>query len=233
MNIWFKSLVRYIINFLQSLVDTVVKEPDRPSSTYPKPDIVKVKGAIVKKRGTYRTKNGMARGLVVHYTVSNRSESSARAVLKYLCTRGLGCMVMDEDGIIYVPENFDLMKDVAYHAGKSTWQGKSGMSLYCLGMEICCWGRLTPESKKFAKTMRRSGRKQNIAPGDYEPYTKEQEESLVSFILWYAQQNPDFDIDWVVGHDEISPGRKTDPGASLSKTMPELREYLKSRLGSR
>lgn len=225
-----ESVIAFLKKIFFLFLDQVLKEPDRPTEKYPRPDIIKVKGAKYKTQGNYRTKSGMAKGLVVHYTVSGKSDDSARAVVKYLARKGLGCAVMDEHGTIYVAENFDIEKDVAWHAGSSSWQGHTGMSRYCIGMEICNWGRLTPESRKRVSKMRKANPRHNIKAGDYEPYTPAQEEALVNFILWYKQINPDFDVDFVIGHDECAPTRKSDPGASLSKSMPEFREYLKKRL---
>lgn len=209
-------------------------EPDRPDETpdisisYQIPKIVVVPGVRFKTHGHYKTSSGKAKGLVVHYTVSGSFASSAKAVLAYLAKKGLGCMVMDNQGVIYIPENFDLMKDVAYHAGSSSWKGKSGISAYCMGMEICNWGKLDNETKNYAKEIRSHNGKDNIIKGDYEPYTDVQEASLVNFIMWLADNNPEFSLDWLVGHDEICnpKGRKTDPGASLSMTMPEFRKHI-------
>ena len=195
---------------------------------YSIPEIVTVKGVRYKKRGKYRTKTGTARGLVVHYTVSGKTARSAKGVVNYLAKKNLGCMVMDEDGIIYVPEDFNFASDVAYHAGDSHWRGVSGISRYCMGMEICSLGRLTSKNQHKAERVRTSPGNKNIVAGKYEAYTPEQEESLKNFILWRLDVDPEFSIDWVVGHDEIAPKRKFDPGASLSKTMPEYRDMIRS-----
>lgn len=232
MNVWLEKIYNLLMLIFQKVSDKVVVEPDRPNAKYPRPDFVEVPGVKISTHGNYRTKTGKAEGLIVHYTVSGREASSAKSVLSYLARKGLGCMVMDAYGTIYVGDGFDFEKDVAWHAGSSAFGSKKGMSRYCMGMEICGWGRLTPESRKRAKTMRKSDGHHNIHKGDYEPYTKEQEEALVNFILWYKQINPDFNIDMVLGHDEVCVpnGRKTDPGASLSKSMPDFRAYLKNRL---
>lgn len=189
-------------------------EPERPSDPpkdfpYELPRIVVVRGVRYNTHGHFRTNSGNAKGLIVHYTVSGRTPQAAVGVVRYLAKKGLGCPVMDENGVIYVPEGFDLQRDVAWHAGKSSWKGLNGMSQYCIGMEICCLGR----------------RKD----GTFERYTAAQEEALINFILWQLDVNPDFEIDYVLGHDEVSPGRKTDPGKSLSWTMPEFREIIKQK----
>lgn len=218
----------------ENTLDVEEVEPDRPSQTigYDKPDLVVVKGVRFKTQGNYRTPSGNAKGLVVHYTVSGSSETSARGVLKYLANRGLGCMVMDRNGTIYLAENVDLDKTVAWHAGTSGWKGVSGISRYCMGMEICSWGRLDHTTKpRVFSSIRSSGNVDNIRSGEYESYTAEQEKALTDFILWQLDVNPEFDLDWVVGHDEIAPNRKTDPGASLSMSMPAYRKWLKGKRG--
>lgn len=231
MNLFFKSLYNSIALLFRKTSDIVVKEPERIGEKYPKPDFVVVKGTKYKTHGKYRTKTRNAKGLVVHYTVSGGSSNSAVSILKYLARKGYGAMVLDEDGTIYVPENFNFQTDVAWHAGKSAYKDLNGMSRYLMGMEICNWGRLTKSSKKRVTKMRASEGVANVVAGEYEPYTAAQEEALIDFCLWQKQVNPEFDFDFVVGHDEVCvpKGRKTDPGASLSMTMPKFRLLLRSK----
>lgn len=77
----------------------------------------------------------------------------------------------------------------------------------------------------------------NIAPGAYVPYTDAQQVALVNVLLWLKRTYPrTFRLDCVFGHDEVSPGRKVDPGASLGAltgtvpgdpmTMQQLRGHL-------
>lgn len=208
-------------------------EPERPDDPAPDTDesftvprIVKIPGVSFKEQGKYRTPSGMFEGLVVHYTVGPRKASSAIGVVKYLASKGYGCMVMDEDGIIYIPENFDILRDTAFHAGVSSWEGKSGVSLTMAGMEICNWGKVDANSKPKAGITRTSGHDANIHKGEYEAYTPAQERSLINFVKWAKSVNPEFKISKLVGHDEVAPNRKSDPGASLSMTMPAFRKLF-------
>lgn len=188
------------------------------------PVFEKVTGVHFKEHGTYKTKTGNADGLVMHYTVSGRSKANAIAVLKYLAKEGLGCMVMDENGIIYVPEDFVIQKDVAYHAGTSTWKGRTAMSTYFMGMEICNWGSAGKE--KGCTDLRTVPKSENMHAGTYQKYTEKQEAAFIQFCLWQLKVNPEFKIENIVGHDEIAPTRKSDPGGSLSMSMPKFRELI-------
>jgi hypothetical protein len=56
---------------------------------------------------------------------------------------------------------------------------------------------------------------------------------LRKLVAWLHLNNPGvFSLDRVVGHDEVSPGRKTDPGAAIVHedkvlSMPEFRQLCK------
>jgi N-acetylmuramoyl-L-alanine amidase len=211
-------------------------EPDRPNEE-PKNDFtqesrvefISLPNVRYKLNGNFRTLSGRPKGVVVHYTVSGRKSSNARGVVNYLASKNLGAIVMDEDGKLYIPSNFDPMKHVVWHAGKSSWKGKTGISQYCVGIEVCCWGRLdgTPRlanlqtEKKFFKN------EKNIVQGTYELFTPAQMQSLVDLINHIAKDNPEFDPEWIVSHDQISPGRKQDPGGSLGMNMEEFRKIFK------
>lgn len=68
---------------------------------------------------------------------------------------------------------------------------------------------------------------QNREAGWYHRYTVEQEKALIELLLWLKTNAPGiFDFEFVLGHDEVSPGRKNDPGGALSMTMPDLRAHL-------
>ncbi|HEX3175413.1 MAG TPA: N-acetylmuramoyl-L-alanine amidase [Methylomirabilota bacterium] len=223
------ALLRRVTRLLRSL-------PAEPGpTTYVAPAIVEVDVKIPTK-GKYKTPDKKARGCVVHYTARpfDRGATDAKSTLQFLAAQGLGCLVMDRDGIIYKAQGWD---EVAYHAGPSTWKDTSGVSLYCMGMEIMNAGMLEKHGDTFHACfggeippgeVREVQAKDNIKAGFYHRYTKAQEDALINFLLWQIETRG-MDIDWIVGHDEVAPDRKQDPGGSLSLTMPELRALLKSR----
>jgi N-acetyl-anhydromuramyl-L-alanine amidase AmpD len=246
---WIGALKKALVALLDSFfgkLDVGIQEPDRPNTkptevvdgkskpitdkpigAFSPPIIQIVKGINFKTHGNFNTKSKKAKGLVVHYTVSGRSQASAKSIVSYLASQGLGCPVMDESGVIYIPEGYNFLSDVVYHAGQSSWLGVSGLSSYCIGLEICNWG--TDGEKRGAKDLRKiNSKKENQKSGTYQKYTEAQEKALINLCLWLKTQCPEFNIDWVVGHDEIAPNRKSDPGGSLSMTMPSFRSLLKS-----
>lgn len=185
-------------------------------------------------KGKYLTKSGMPIGLVVHYTVSGRTHVHARNVCKYFAdtpkTLGyqIACPVMDEKGRIYKPMNWNLIRDRNNHAGKSNWKGMTDLSSKFCGIEICSWGKLDDRTKQFVKEsdIRWFEAVENIQKGEYEAFTNEQEMALIQYCFYLKRHCPEFSFENVVGHDEIAPGRKSDPGGSLSITMPTFRNKL-------
>jgi hypothetical protein len=89
-----------------------------------------------------------------------------------------------------VPDN-----DIAWHAGKSTMptDGREKVNSFSLGIELMA---SHPDDDPTVKTFD-------------DAYTAAQYESLNKLIAQFCKTHP---ITAVVGHDEIAPGRKTDPG---------------------
>lgn len=180
-------------------------------------------------------KKGYPKGAVVHFTAGSTGVGS----VNYGKSRGYAFWMIDRDGMIYQTHSLNKW---GYHAGKSKWKGLgSSLSNQLLGIEMANAGQLERISSNCFKSwfgreytrdqVRHSeGDHQNIEPGYYEKLTAEQEESLISLLGWLEENNPEiFKIDNVLGHDEISPGRKNDPGAALSLSMPDFRTLLKKQ----
>jgi AmpD protein len=94
-------------------------------------------------------------------------------------------LLLRRDGSL---EQFVSFKDRAWHAGKSCWQGREACNDYSIGIE--CEG------------------------ADEVPYEPAQYAALRRLLplLLEAYAIPH---DRIVGHSEIAPGRKTDPGPSF------------------
>lgn len=178
-------------------------------------------------RGTYQA--GYPKGAIVHFTSGRRS--GLKAGLEAQVTDGYTYFLIDQDGKL--GQNFAL-DSWGYHAGESKYPGLSGsVSDELVGIEIQCGGRLESNGRTWfntvpAETRTISPKHQNQEAGRYETFTQAQEDTLVALLRWLRKNNPEvFSFDFVLGHDEVSPGRKDDPGGSLSKSMPEFRAFLK------
>jgi AmpD protein len=77
----------------------------------------------------------------------------------------------------------------AWHAGVSEWRGRENCNDFSIGIELegC----------------------------DEEPYTDPQYATLNTLINILRNQYPRIERDAIVGHSEIAPGRKTDPGPAF------------------
>lgn len=181
-------------------------------------------------QGTYAL--GYPRGAVVHYTAGAESLSELNQAVRL----GHAYLLIDIHGVVH--QGFPL-NAWGYHAGRSSHSKLSGrIDKQLIGIEVDCAGRLDVDSPGSFKTwfgkpverddVRVVGRFENRHAGAYQKFTDKQEEALIGLLMWLKWNcERAFDFDFVLGHDEISADGKTDPGGSLSMTMPALRSHLK------
>lgn len=79
--------------------------------------------------------------------------------------------------------------DRAWHAGRSSYQGQTDCNDFSIGIEM--------------------------EGNDREPYTDAQYDALSIVTHSLMAEYPNITIPTIVGHCDIAPGRKTDPGASF------------------
>jgi AmpD protein len=84
---------------------------------------------------------------------------------------------------------FVSFNDRAWHAGKSSWQGREACNDYSIGIE--CEGT------------------------DEVPYADRQYDTLRRLLPMLMAAYPTITPDRIVGHSDVAPGRKTDPGPSF------------------
>jgi len=186
-------------------------------------------------KGTYP--KGYPEGAVVHFTAgrSKNGDKDAKNTISYGKRMGYCYFCIAADGSVFQP--FPLNK-WGHHAGKSSHPVLGdNLSYKLVGIEICNAGTLKQiDESKYESWFKEEYTKDevrfcegmdNIKKGFYHRYTWEQEKALTELIIWLKQNNPEvFKIKNVLGHDEIAPKRKSDPGASLSMTMPAYRNFL-------
>lgn len=164
--------------------------------------------------------------LVLHYTASGGD--NGRGDAEYLSRRAAGAsahLVTGRDASIYQLVDFNRK---AWHAGRSSFNGQKNVNNFSIGIEIDNWGWLTngrshsgvevPEDQIFYGE--RHGRSQ------WEKYPQAQLDAVEELVALIIETYPS--IKHIVGHEEISPGRKQDPGPALDDFMNMLKDkYVK------
>lgn len=78
----------------------------------------------------------------------------------------------------------------AWHAGVSSFQGINRCNDYSIGIEL--------------------------EGADHIPYTEQQYDTLLDVTRCIMQHYPQISLGRIVGHNDIAPGRKSDPGVSFN-----------------
>ena len=172
------------------------------------------------KRGRYA--KGYPTGLVVHFTAGWRNGlKEGNALMR---NTGMLYLLGDKDGGL---AQSDSLESHGYHAGQSSHTYASGyVSDEYAGLELQSAGQLTEKSDGFyswfkakiadAEVVIANKKRNNVIAGAYHAYTPAQIDLLRRVACWLYLNNPEvFSPNRVVGHDEVSPGRKNDPGASI------------------
>jgi len=152
---------------------------------------------------------------------------------------GYNFLAMDILGKIY--QSRPLTK-WGYHAGRSYWPTVGlSVSNEFAGIEILNPSTLRKTNGKFMTwfkyavpdyLVRQAEARENIAKGNYYMFSEEQETELLRLCVFLYNNSPVvggekvFEIGNIVGHDEVSPGRKSDPGHALSCSMREFRNKV-------
>ena len=155
--------------------------------------------------------------LVIHYTVVTTAAGTVGA-FKNPNIQASAHLVLDLDGtfIQMVPFNRK-----AWHAGKSQWAGRSGCNDFTIGIEVVNPGPLVQRGSGFVDVNNRAWHgeviearhKNGRAPYKFwAAYDPRQLDALrevgPALVSTYRLRD-------VVGHEDIAPDRKTDPGPAF------------------
>lgn len=155
--------------------------------------------------------------LVMHYT-AGPSATSAVNWLTNSDARASAHLVIGRDGSITQLVPFDR---VAWHAGASRWEGREGLNEYSIGIELDNAGRLTRHGDGWrawfgidydeAEVIEAVHKHETELCG-WHTYTPEQlQVALIVANTLVAK----YGLLDVVGHDDIAPYRKSDPGPAF------------------
>lgn len=155
--------------------------------------------------------------LVMHFTAGSSYDSSI-VHLTNPAAKASAHLVIGRNGQITQLVPFD---KVAWHAGRSRWRGRTGLNRHSIGIELDNAGRLDWQGGAWRAWFGRSYPEEEVAVAAHKHegvqtgwhlYTENQ----ISAALAAAQAiAAEYEIDDVLGHDDIAPERKQDPGPAF------------------
>ncbi|MDE7073900.1 MAG: N-acetylmuramoyl-L-alanine amidase [Odoribacter sp.] len=152
--------------------------------------------------------------IVVHYTAGVSARSSA----EYLARDGVDAsahVVIGRDGKVFQLVPFDTE---AWHAGRSSYAGRSGLNRCSIGIELDNLGRLEWRGGRFVAECGVEVPPREVyvdetgaAPTFWHRYPDIQRKRLLELCRLLCRYYP---VRAIVGHSDITP-RKQDPGPAL------------------
>lgn len=155
--------------------------------------------------------------LVIHYTAGR----SLRESVDWLArkeSKASAHVVIGRDGTIVQQVAFDT---IAWHAGASSWEGRTGLNRWSIGIELDNAGRLTRQGERWRawfgelyepEDVLEATHKHESAPAGWHIYSSIQLAAALELSSLLVDRYGLLDV---VGHDDISPGRKSDPGPAF------------------
>jgi N-acetylmuramoyl-L-alanine amidase len=159
------------------------------------------------------------RFLIVHYTASGPNADVA-AQFSQPAARVSSHLVIRRDGTVVQCVPFDR---IAWHAGKSRWVDTGGrlhvgLNGCAIGIEMENWGPLSRSSGTWTSwtgtavaddRVIEARHKFGSPDGGWERFTEAQSQAAVAAARAICAA---YGITEILGHDDVSPGRKSDPG---------------------
>lgn len=171
---------------------------------------------------------GMPDTIIIHYTAGSSAESSVRTLMDP-SAKASAHLVIGRDGSITQLAPFNV---ITWHAGESSYGGRTGFNKYSIGIEIDNAGILTQRTDGYYSWFGRKYDEKDVvkaihrnesSPSYWHAYT-EQQILLVYDICELLKKN--YNIKLILGHEEISPKRKVDPGPAFP--LDKLRDRILS-----
>jgi N-acetylmuramoyl-L-alanine amidase len=162
--------------------------------------------------------------LVMHFTYGASARSSANWFKDSSNPGSSAHIVIDRDGSVVQCVPFDT---VAWHAGNSRLRDLVGLNRYAIGIELANWGYLqrsgdgwasysgTRIAKPFIGVHKNGNPDGGHTPTGWEAYPVEQVASAIGIARALVDT---YGVEEIVGHDDIAPNRKWDPGPAFDMT---------------
>lgn len=171
--------------------------------------------------------------LVMHYTAGSSAEGS----VSWMCNpaaKAAAHLVIGRDGSLTQLAPFNR---VTWHAGKSEWEGRSGLNGFSIGIELDNAGKLERVGNRWISAVSKRAYpdddvlvanhkhdRPGTPPIGWHEYSEAQLEVAAQVGLLLMEK---YALKDVLGHEDIAPGRKADPGPAFP--MASFRARLMGR----
>lgn len=150
------------------------------------------------------------RFLVVHFTSGASAESSIEFWRTPAAKGACAHIVIDRDGTVYQCRPFN---KTCGHAGVSKWKGFTGLNACSIGIELANAGDDSKLASRWSKLPLVSAKHKNGGPlKKWEAYPVAQIAACEAVAKALVAR---YKLDDVIGHDDIAPARKNDPGPAF------------------
>jgi len=168
--------------------------------------------------------------IIIHYTAGSSIEGSVNW-FKNPSAEASAHLVIGRDGRIVQMVPFNQR---AWHAGKSQWGNVNGLNSYSIGIELVNAGRLVKKQGAFINwaghvipddEVIEATHKNDSGSAFWHEYTKSQIETAIEVSKTLV---PAYSILEILGHDDIAPRRKSDPGPAFPMSAFTSRVFGRS-----
>ncbi|MCQ2252277.1 MAG: N-acetylmuramoyl-L-alanine amidase [Bacteroidales bacterium] len=162
--------------------------------------------------------------IIIHYTAGASGAATVKLFSAKTATTSAH-FVVSEDGSI--TQMVDLNRK-AYHAGTSSYGGRSSYNNFSIGIEISNPGYLQKIDGKYYTWWEAKKETKTATPAS-KVFTGKHRNAVTKMTYWYKYTDAQiaavkelcktickaYDIKEILGHEEVAPGRKCDPGPAF------------------
>lgn len=150
------------------------------------------------------------RFLVIHFTSGASGQSSINFWKTPEAKGASAHLVIERDGTVIQCRPFNR---TCGHAGKSRWKGFDGLNACSIGIELANAGDDSKLCRKWSKLpLVKARHKNETTTKEWETYPEEQVQACIEVAKLLVAR---YKLDDVIGHDDIAPSRKNDPGPAF------------------
>lgn len=169
---------------------------------------------------------GLPDTIILHYTASGNAYSAVQTLTSSEIQASAHVVVARDGGLTQLVP-FDT---IAWHAGRSAYGDRTGYNKYSLGIEIVNAGRLEKSGNEYVAWFGKTYPENQVieavhrneqTPAYWQRYTEQQIAAVNELCMDLIRH---YNIKHILGHEEISPVRKIDPGPAFP--LDEMRGQL-------